>query len=48
MFYLQAVYRKIYEGANGFAEYIRANMLAVSVYISYQNALNITVINVGI
>jgi len=48
MFYLRAVYKKIYGSATGFAKYIRANMLANSVYISYQNALNIIVINVRI
>jgi len=48
MFYLRAVYQKMYGNATGFAEYIWANMLANSVYISYQNALNIIEINVRI
>jgi hypothetical protein len=46
MSYLRAVYQKIYGSATGFAEYIWANLLAISVYISYQNVLNIIVINV--
>ena len=33
MFYLRAVYQKIYGSATGFAEYIWANKLAISVYI---------------
>lgn len=44
MFYLRAVYQKIYESATGSAEYKLANMLAIFVYISYQNSLNSTAI----